>query len=61
MKNSKKKKIGKKVQIKKDDIRPLCPKCGFEISSYYFTSIKNEKGQKVSPKCKNCGYFDDPE
>ncbi len=38
-----------------------CPKCGKEISVYYFTVIKKEDGTIIPTKCTNCGYYDDPE
>ena len=38
-----------------------CPKCGNEISIYYFTSVINDDGKIIDPKCQNCGYFEDPE
>jgi len=39
----------------------LCPKCGFKISGYFFTKVKDLSGKVRHSKCPNCGYFEDPE
>jgi len=44
----------------KDKVIP-CIKCGYPVSPYYFTAVKDVNGNTVYPKCPNCGHFDDPE
>lgn len=53
------------IDIKFKDLKKVktipCPRCGAEISIYYFTAIKKENGTIVPTKCKNCGYYEEPE
>lgn len=39
----------------------ICEKCGYEVSPYYFSSIKDINGKSYDAKCQNCGHFMDPE
>jgi DNA-directed RNA polymerase subunit M/transcription elongation factor TFIIS len=38
-----------------------CPKCGYPVSIYYFTKVRDELGKVVFPICRNCGHWEDPE
>lgn len=52
----------KDTDKKQNQDKPIkCVICGYPISPYYFTSIKDEKGNKITPKCQNCGHYEDPE
>jgi len=53
----------KEVSKKLSDFAKIipCPVCGYQISNYYFTKVTGGKEKIRYPKCKNCGYFEDPE